>query len=186
MSLLPSLPDGASLRDIFLKFPDAVRPLCELHEVLLRNPSPLTPGERELIAAYVSGLNACDYCHGVHSAAAEAFGIDPELLAGLVQDLDGAPLPARMRPLLAYVRKLTLTPARLSPEDARAVFDAGWDERGLYDAVMVCAMFNFMNRMVDGLGIQLQPGWAKNSGKALHDIGYAGLVDLLEQVREQS
>ena len=52
--------------------PETAKPLSELAEVLLRGPSPLTPGERETIAAYVSLLNDCRFCHGSHSAAARA------------------------------------------------------------------------------------------------------------------
>jgi alkylhydroperoxidase family enzyme len=48
-------------------FPETRKPLIEFHEVLLRGPSPFTEAERELIAAYVSGLNRCRYCHGVRS-----------------------------------------------------------------------------------------------------------------------
>jgi AhpD family alkylhydroperoxidase len=54
--------------------PAAGRALIELHEAALRNPSGLVPGDKELIAAYVSGLNACQYCYGVHSETARAFG----------------------------------------------------------------------------------------------------------------
>jgi AhpD family alkylhydroperoxidase len=44
----------------------------------LRGPSPFTVAERELIAAYVSGLNACGYCHGIHRVTADAFGVAGE------------------------------------------------------------------------------------------------------------
>ncbi len=59
MPNLRSLPDGARLLDVFARYPETTRPLIEYHEVLLRGPSPLSVAERELIAAYVSGLNAC-------------------------------------------------------------------------------------------------------------------------------
>ena len=52
--------------------PETAGPLRELAEVLLRGPHPLTPGERELIAAYVSGLNECRFCCASHSAFAAA------------------------------------------------------------------------------------------------------------------
>jgi AhpD family alkylhydroperoxidase len=76
MAYLRSLPDRAVLRDVFAAFPHTSRPLLGYHQALLRGPSPFSVAERELIAAYVSGLNACDYCHGVHSATARAFGVD--------------------------------------------------------------------------------------------------------------
>jgi hypothetical protein len=58
MSYLPSLKPDSVLLDVFRAYPDAARPLLDYHEALLRGPSPFTVAERELIAAYVSGLNA--------------------------------------------------------------------------------------------------------------------------------
>jgi len=62
---------------------------------------------------------------------------------------------------------------------AQAVLDAGWDERALHDAVAVCALFNFMNRFVDGLGVTAGPDYTAVSSRRLADIAYAGLRDLL-------
>ena len=157
MSLFPSLPEGHQLGDVFQRFPHSVMPLLEYHDRVLRDPSPLTVAERELIAAYVSGLNACTYCHGSHVLAASAFGIDPALFEGLISDLESSAVDARLKPVLAYVRKLTLTPARMTSGDANAVFDAGWDEQALFDAVSVCGLFNLMNRIVEGTGTRLDP-----------------------------
>jgi AhpD family alkylhydroperoxidase len=80
MGYLRSLPERAVLRDVFAAFPVTSRPLLEYHQALLRGPSPFSVAERELIAAYVSGLNACGYCHGVQTATAQAFGIDEGLV----------------------------------------------------------------------------------------------------------
>ncbi len=176
MPHLPSLPEGATLRDIFSRFPATSKPLLDYHEVLLRGPSPLTVAERELIAAYVSGLNQCGYCHGIHSRTAEAFGVEEGLLTDLLEDLDKAAVADRLRPVLAYVGKLTRTPHRMAEADAEAVFAAGWNEQALHDAVSVCALFNFMNRLVEGMGLEGDPGYAMTAGKRLHDDGYAGLV----------
>ena len=179
MTYLPSLPDNAKLLDVFRAFPDTAVPLLDYHEALLRGPSPLTVAERELIAAYVSGLNACDYCYGVHQVTAEQFGIDEATLTGLLADLSTAQVDDRMRTLLGYVGKLTREPSKVSPADARAVLDAGWDERALHDAVSVCALFNFMNRLVNGLGITVDTDYADTSGSRLAGGGYAALKELL-------
>src|SRR3569833_3313709 len=146
---LPSLPRDATVLDGMKAYPESSAPLIDYHSVVLRGPSALTVGERELIAAYVSGLNACHYCHGVHSAVAEAFGIEEGVLAGLLADVETAPVRDELKPLFAYVRKLTLTPSWLVLEDADAVLAAGWEERTLFDAISVCALFNFMNRLVE-------------------------------------
>jgi uncharacterized peroxidase-related enzyme len=134
MTYLPSLPDDAVLLDVFRAYPEIYRPLLDYHQALLRGPSPLSVAERELTAAYVSGLNACRYCHGVHQATAQAFGIGDGTLAALLADVSTAPVPERLKPLLRYVGKLTVSPAKITPADAQAVLDAGWEERALHDA----------------------------------------------------
>jgi uncharacterized peroxidase-related enzyme len=181
MPYIPSLPEGATLPDVFRAFPDTAGPLLDYHEVLMRGPSPLRVDQRELVAAYVSGLNACGYCHGVHTATAETFGVPAGTLRALLADLDTAPVDEPIRALLAYVRILTLDPSRITPSDARRVFDAGWDERALYDTVAVCALFNFMNRLVDGLGITAGPDYFDVAGRRLATAGYAPLKDRLRE-----
>ena len=181
MPNLPSLPEGARLLDVFSRIPDLTKPLIEYHEVLLRGPSPLSVGERELIAAYVSGLNACRYCHGIHARTAEAFGIDEGALEALVEDIDAAAgLDARMRPLLRYVKKLTETPARMTESDAAPVFEAGWDETALVHAVSICALFNFMNRLVEGCGLKGDPGYALEAGPRLMSEGYLPILERMK------
>lgn len=177
MPHLKSLPPDAVLRDVFHAFPATARPLLEYHEALLRGPSPLSVAERELIAAYVSGLNACSYCTGAHTATAAAFGMAPALLDALWRDVDTSPVAPRLKPLLRYVAKLTRTPARLTEADAAEVFAAGWDDRALHDAVSVCGLFNLMNRLVEGLGLAGRPEYFKIAGERLHREGYAGLAN---------
>jgi AhpD family alkylhydroperoxidase len=78
MPFFASLPDDAGVRHILALNPKAGRALIEFHEAALRNASPLPVRDKELIAAYVSALNACQYCYGVHSETAKAFGVDDE------------------------------------------------------------------------------------------------------------
>src|ERR1700677_3871410 len=179
MSYLPSLPPEAVLVDVFRSRPELYRPLIDYREVLLRGASPLSVAERELIAAYVSGLNECRYCHGVHSATAYAFGVPEATMAALLADVDSAPVEDRLKPLLAYARKLTLAPATLTDADAAAVQAAGWEEQALHDAVAICALFNMMNRLVEGLGIAGDTDYFALAADRLHAGGYAGLRDLL-------
>jgi uncharacterized peroxidase-related enzyme len=180
MAHLRSLRQDAVLLDVFRRFPDTSRPLLDYHQVLLRGPSPLTVSERELIAAYVSLLNACEYCHGVRAATAAAFGLPEGVARSLAQDISTAPVDERMKPVLRLVRTLTLTPARITPADVAAVYSAGWDEQAVHDAVSVGALFNFMNRFVEGLGISAGPDYFRVSSERLAgESGYAGLKDLL-------
>lgn len=153
MPLLRVLPPDATLADLRQTYADLLDHLRPYAERLMRGPSPLSPGERELIAAYVSGVNSCRYCYGAHSRVAEIFGMEEALLAALLDDLDKAAVDARFKPILRYVRKLTETPSRMTEADANAVYDAGWDDEALLRAIAVCAYFNNMNRLVEGAGI---------------------------------
>lgn len=179
MTHLHDLPADAALLDVFRAYPETARPLLDYHEALLRGPSPLTVAQRELIAAYVSGLNGCSYCLGVHAETAARFGVPEETLAALLEDVETAPVEEAMRPLLRYVGLLTRTPSRVTPAHAEAVRAAGWDDRALHDAVSVCGLFNLMNRLVDGLGVAAGPDYLGLSGRRLAEGGYAGLKDLL-------
>ncbi len=177
MPYLKSLPEDSVLINVLESFPETSTVLLDYHEALMRGESPFTVGERELIAAYVSGLNACTYCYGVHSATAEVFGISEGLLIDLLDDVGSAPVDPRMKPVLSYVGKLTKTPSRMTQADADAVFAAGWDDRALHDAVSVCALFNLMNRLVEGLGIKAGADYFAEAAVRLRDNGYRGLGD---------
>jgi uncharacterized peroxidase-related enzyme len=178
MPRLRSLPDQPVMRDLYRAYPASCRPLGEFTEAALRGPSPFTQGQRELIAAYVSGLNACVYCHATHVGVAEACGVPSNVIEALLHDIETAPVEARMRPILRYARKLTLTPARMTEADAAAIYDAGWDDDALYSTVLVAALFNFYNRLVDGVGLALPEGYVAEAAKRLSIKGYDVFAEL--------
>ncbi len=183
MSHLRSLRAGASLLDVFKAFPETSTPLIDFHEVLLRGPSPFTAAERELIAAYVSGLNGCDYCHAVHTATAERMGVQVGLVPRLVQDGGLDEIAPSLRPVLALARKSTLAPNSVTKADTDAVLAAGWNDTALYYAVAVIALFNFMNRLVEGLGIELEPSYVGPASQRLAESGYLPLLDMIKAGR---
>jgi uncharacterized peroxidase-related enzyme len=152
----------------------------------MRGPSPFTQGERELIAAYVSGLNACAYCHGTHVGVAEACGMKPDLIEALLSDIETAPIEARMKPILRYARKLTLSQARMAEADAAAVYNAGWGDDALYSTVLVTALFNFYNRLVDGVGLDLPEGYAREAAKRLSTKGYDVFAQMAQAQSSES
>jgi uncharacterized peroxidase-related enzyme len=179
MSYLRSLKPDAGLLQIFQAVPEIARPLLEYHEVLLRGDSPFSVAERELIAAYVSSLNNCDYCHAVHSQTAVALGISAKTIAEMLSNPQSEHVDFPMQPVLAFVRKLTLSPGGITSADADQVFAAGWNDRALHDAVAICGLFNLMNRLVNGLGIEASESYTKLAGQRLAERGYAQLLDFL-------
>lgn len=181
MPFASSLPAGTTLLDLFKAFPATSTPLIEFHEVLLRGPSPFSEGERELIAAYVSGLNHCRYCHAVHTATAGVLGVSSASIEAAIDDIDAAPLAEKMKPILRYAKKLTEQPASPTQADADAIFAAGWDDTALYHTVAVTALFNFMNRLVEGMGIVLDTVYVKPASERLAKGGYLPLLELMKR-----
>ena len=179
MPLLPSLPENATLLHVFRKFPNVSTPLIQYHEALLRGPSPLSVAERELIAAFVSGVNEIAYCVGVHGATARVFGIDEGVFAQLLDDIDASEVDDKLKPILHFVRKLTEAPGSMLQADADKVFAAGWDEAALHDAISVCSLFNFMNRLVAGTGVTADEDYYLSAAQRLKG-GYLGLIDMMK------
>lgn len=134
--------------------PETAKPLGELAEVLLRHePHPLTPGERELIAAYVSGLNECVFCCTSHSAfAAAQLPEGMALVAQVRADLDTAPVSAKLRALLRIAAAVQAGGRRVTAALVEAARAAGATDLELHDTVLIAAAFCMYNRYVDGLG----------------------------------
>lgn len=84
-----------------------------------------------------------------------------------------APIPDREKLLLAYVQQVNSSPFALHREEVEAVRAAGWSDEAIYDAVSVCALFNFYNRWCDGAGVQpMTPEQYAAAGRRLAAFGY--------------
>jgi alkylhydroperoxidase family enzyme len=85
----------------------------------------------------------------------------------------------RMRAVLDFVRKLTLSPGKIAVADVDTILAAGWNDRAVHDATAICALFNLMNRLVNGLGVEARGAYTKIAAQRLADGGYAQLLDFL-------
>jgi len=176
MPFFKSLPADANPANVFTKYPEIYGPWSTMSEALMNGPSPLSQGERELILAYAAGVAGCKFVYGAHSEVAYAWGIEKGLLDRLLEDPDSAPVEARLKPMLAFVRKLMLTPGEMTQADADAVFNAGWDERALQDAIGVTARAAFMQRLAEGHGFTpLSHEVAVKHAKRRVERGYVNL-----------
>lgn len=187
MPFLKKLPSDAKVFDAFKTWPAIYDPWTETCQQILREaPSALTAADRELIGTFVSKLNQCHYCYSVHNSAVGAYGLDPALVTKLVEDIGSAPVAEKLKPILRYVRKLTLDQSRMTQADADAVYAAGWGEDDLHIAIAIAALFNFMNRFVHGLGIQEDPAYTLAAGARLKAHGYAGSSRMRKEERDAS
>ena len=133
--------------------PETARPLMMLAEVLLRGPSTLTPGERELIAAYVSELNDCAYCARSHAAFAAAQLPEGVRLVDEVRaDLETAPITAKLRSLLRIAAAVREDGRNVTAWLVADACTEGATDQEIHDTVLIAAAFAMFNRYVDGLG----------------------------------
>jgi uncharacterized peroxidase-related enzyme len=79
-----------------------------------------------------------------------------ELLATLSSDHGEAEIPAADRAMLDYVLKLTHTPGKMVEADADSLRNHGFDDRGIHDICSIAAYFAFVNRIADGLGVEME------------------------------
>src|SRR6202142_3548951 len=171
--------DEPGIRGLFRFRPETARPLNELVEVLLRGPGTLTPGERELIAAYVSGLNQCNYCCSAHSAfaAAQLPGGMP-LVQEVRTDAAGAPVSAKLKALLEIAAAVQRSGQEVTEDAVAAARAQGATDLEIHDTVLIAAVFCMYNRYVDGLDT-LQPTDPELYRERAHLIverGYVGSV----------
>ena len=78
------------------------------------------------------------------------------LIAALCDDYKKAALTPEDLAMLRYTDKLTLTPGKITGEDVTALRNAGFDDRGIHDICTIAAYFAFVNRIADGLGVELE------------------------------
>ncbi|AGM03687.1 carboxymuconolactone decarboxylase family protein [Amycolatopsis keratiniphila] len=137
---------------LFAYRPETAAPLGQLAEVLLRGPSSLSVGERELIGAVVSRGNDCTFCSRSHAAvAAEALEGGMPVVEAAWKDVDGTPVSAKVRALLHValaVRESGKSVGEDLIETARA---EGATDVEIHDTVLIAAAFCMFNRYVDGL-----------------------------------
>jgi uncharacterized peroxidase-related enzyme len=133
--------------------PETAKPLNDLVEVLLCGPSTLAPGERELIATYVSYLNECHYCQSIHGAIAAAhLDGDEELVKQVKADFHHAAISEKLKALLVIASKVQRGGKSVSAEDILDACSTGASDLEIHDTVLIAAAFCMFNRYVDGLG----------------------------------
>jgi uncharacterized peroxidase-related enzyme len=172
MAHLRSLPANAAVFDVFAAYPDLFTHIADFSQAAFRGPGPLSPRDRELIFSYVSQLNACEYCFGGHSETSILLGASRDVFDKLKVDIDTAPVDAKLRPLLRYAKKLNDTPERMTPADAEAVYAAGWSDDAIMQAIAMCCLANFMNRLVEGTGVHADPSKFAARAKSAVERGY--------------
>jgi uncharacterized peroxidase-related enzyme len=165
---LPGISAGFAYR------PETAKPMRELAHILLHEPSTLSPGERELIATFVSSRNRTYFCEASHGAAATAHLGNATFVEQIKHDFYTAPVSPRLKALLAIAGKVQQDGKLVTNGDVAAARSLGATDLEIHDTVLIAAAFCMYNRYVDGLGTwqPRDPDMYLQMGKHLAEQGY--------------
>ena len=172
-----SLPEGLpGIRGPMAFRPDTAKPLNDLVDVLLRGPHTLSPGERELIATFVSARNDCRYCQTIHGAiAAHHLGGDEQLVINVKRDAQHAAVSEKLRALLVIAGKVAESGKQVAEADIARARQHGATDLEIHDTVLIAAAFCMFNRYVDGLATWApdDPDFYRQRAALVAENGYA-------------
>ena len=175
MPHIPLDPQLPGISALFAYRPETAVPLGQLGQVLLRGPSTLTVGERELIATLVSQGNECRFCTGSHAAVAAQTIAGGRAVVDATRDgIDDAPVSAKLKALLRIALAVRETGRAVTEELIAAARTEGATDTELHDTVLIAAAFCMFNRYVDGLAtvVPEDPAVFDLIGKRLVENGY--------------
>ena len=170
-----ALPEGfPGISAGFTYRPETAKPMRELAHILLHDANSLTPGERELIATYVSSENNCHFCQSSHAAVAACHLGDASVVEKVKADFLSAPVSDKLKALLAIAGKVQQDGKLVTPSDVEAARKLGATDIEIHDTVLIAAAFSMFNRYVDGLGTWQpnDPDMYAQMGKHLAEEGY--------------
>jgi uncharacterized peroxidase-related enzyme len=155
--------------------PETAKPLGDLADALLHAPGTLSPGEREMIAAYVSRLNDCTFCHNSHAAIAAAHLDDEHLVTSVMDSPDEAQISEKLKALLAVAAKVQQAGRSVRSDDIERARRAGASDTEIHDTVLIAAAFCMFNRYVDGLATwaPTDPAGYREPAAFIAKLGYA-------------
>ena len=162
--LLESRGKLANVHTIHSLNPQTLVDHMQMYLTIMFRKSPLKRYQREMMAVVTSATNRCPYCVVHHAEALDFFWKDKDRIDHLVKDYRELNLAPMDRALCGYARQLTKDSASAKvQEKLEQIKDLGGSDRLILDATLVVSYFNYVNRIVNGLQIQLEddPGGFK-------------------------
>lgn len=166
---------------------DTAEPIRELTQLLLRGPSSLSEGERELIAVMVSSTNECRFCTTAHSVVADVLIGNPSVSECVRLNPETAPVSVKMKALLQVARLVTMGGKQVTEAAVDRAKQAGATDIELHDTVLIAALFCLYNRYVDGLATHMpeNPSYFADLAVRLSDSGYVRRPEVYEALKQR-
>jgi alkylhydroperoxidase family enzyme len=93
-------------------------------------------------------------------------------VAAVVRDVETAPITDAEKALLRFIEKVNHESPDIQAPDSEPLYEHGWTEEALYDAITVCALFNFFNRWIDATGVHAMSDEAHRAAAPRMAPGY--------------
>jgi uncharacterized peroxidase-related enzyme len=156
---------------------DSAQPIRDLTQFLLRGPSTLTEGERELIATIVSHNNQCRFCTSAHTAAVDLLLGECETAQAVKENIETAPVSEKMKALLTIAKHVQQSGKNVTTQSVERAKKAGATDVEIHDTVLIAALFCLYNRYVDGLSTVTpsNPDFYKGLADRIVNHGYTRL-----------
>lgn len=135
--------------------PRAMEDHFELYKTIMFRKSELSRTLREMIGVLVSAINECEYCIEHHCVPLRTMNVENDIIAALSRGEIPGELDEKNQSILYFSKKLTLQPKK-NKEAIEVLKKVGWGDSAVLDATMVCAYFNFVNRIVLALGASME------------------------------
>ncbi len=140
------------IRSLLAFSPETAEPIGTLTNLLLRSNEGLSMADRELIAARVSYLNDCFYCHNSHGEIAVCYlDGNRELVDKVKTNYENAPVSDKLKALLSIAGSVQKGGKNVTPEQVEKAKALGATDKDIHDTVLIAAAFCMFNRYVDGL-----------------------------------
>ncbi len=137
--------------------PSSILTHINLYMDIMFTKSELSRAEREMMAVVVSVANQCEYCQIHHAEAVKHYWKNEEKVTQLKKDFTQANLTNKELALCTYAKAITLNPGKAADTDVTIPLkNNGLSDAAILDASLVVAYFNFVNRMVLSLGVNLE------------------------------
>ncbi len=172
------------IRSLMAFSPDTAEPMGQLANLLLRTNEGLSMAEREMIAAHVSYLNDCFYCHQSHGAIAACYlDGNASLIDQVKKDYLQADISDKLKALLSIAGSVQKGGKHVTEEQIEKAKSLGATDKDIHDTVLIAAMFCLFNRYVDGLGAYTPTDLSSYPlrAKQIAEHGYGNYIFLKSQ-----
>ncbi|MGJ3234873.1 peroxidase-related enzyme [Marivirga sp.] len=143
--------------------PESIVKHMDLYMEIMFSKSELSRAKREMIAVVVSMANDCRYCASHHGSALNHYWKDEQRLEKLMTNYRKVDLSDDEMALCHFAEKLTKEPGITNEKDlSEELRHYGLSDSAILDATLVVSYFNFVNRMVLNLGVELEEDAGKN------------------------